>query len=126
MVEIKEGVLLLNGREVKFPDPVERIIKSGSFTVVFCYPIYENKEQWYDAWEKNRGENVFVLNQFGEVVWRFPEPATGIADLTSFWIKLQEISNIADFFWVTTSDFAYLVSLKDFRVVKEINTYILK
>ena len=116
----------MNAKELEFTDPVKTVLEIGGFIIIHCSPTYSNKEKWDASWKKNDHKNVFVFDQTGNQIWTFNKPATGISSVDSFWIKPLEKVKTDSSFWITTSNFAYLISTDDFDVIQEVNTYILK
>jgi len=126
MIKILDGKLDVNGNELKFIDPVRAFIEIGEYIEVYCSPFYEDKKQWEDSWIKNGQKNTFVLNREGKKVWFFDMPSTGISKVSTFWIHPLEEIEEDQHFWIATSNFAYLISIENFSVIRTVNTYVLK
>lgn len=126
MIFIKGNKISINGKEIEFRDEVQSFLEIGDILVVYCNPKFSDKKMWDYSWKKNDGKNVFALSKLGQKIWTFDQASTGIASIDSFWIKSSEKYNGDSAFWVTTSQFAYLILVNGFKVAQKVNTYILK
>lgn len=116
----------VNDKQFNFEEPISSFIEIDNKVIIVITPIWENHEQYRQSFKALNGSNVYVIDKRSETQTKLPFISIGVERLSDFWIKPHEQLDENKHYWLTTYDEAHLINTEKMKIVRSINTHILK